>query len=348
MSYFRIQINKDRNRLMKKLIALSAVVGALFMTSCETGGAEPAPATYPGDSLTVTDQARPLVIETTGAWCQYCPNGAEIMTMIDGVLGDSVVLVANHVGDWFAVDNAASGAFDDNFPTSGVPNFYVNNTDQGQNPTGAAASAIFDEVAFGVEAEVIDTAGKLVVYPRIKCLQTKIDEVFMVQSYLLLNGVVAKDYGNGVDLNQVSSLPKVTTGSGATPTVWSQDAAEIASGVFLIASGTTYTHDEALFGHATTAVKGWTKSPDANVADTSSVTLGPWGMNLSDINALGGSYAAGDVFGTRYSAVQLEITKPTLPTGMEADYSVATIIWQLRQDGSGDYDYINGVVTHVH
>ncbi|MGB1090455.1 MAG: hypothetical protein ACPGYN_06895, partial [Schleiferiaceae bacterium] len=83
-------------------------------------------------------------------------------------------------------------------------NFYVNNTDQGQNPTGAAASAIFDEVAFGVEAEVIDTAGKLVVYPRIKCLQTKIDEVFMVQSYLLLNGVVAKDYGNGVDLNQVS------------------------------------------------------------------------------------------------------------------------------------------------
>ena len=163
MSYFRNQINKDRNRLMKKLIALSAVVGALFMTSCETGGAEPAPATYPGDSLTVTDQARPLVIETTGAWCQYCPNGAEIMTMIDGVLGDSVVLVANHVGDWFAVDNAASGAFDDNFPTSGVPNFYVNNTDQGQNPTGAAASAIFDEVAFGVEAEVIDTAGKLVV-----------------------------------------------------------------------------------------------------------------------------------------------------------------------------------------
>ena len=33
---------------------------------------------------------------------------------------------------------------------------------------------------------------------------------------------------------------------------------------------------------------------------------------------------------------------------MEADYSVATIIWQLRQDGSGDYDYVNGVVTHVH
>ena len=333
---------------MKKLIALGALAGAIILTSCETGGADPAPATYPGDSLTVTNQARPLVIETTGAWCQFCPNGAEIMTMIGGVLGDSVVLIANHVGDWFAVDNAASAAFDDNFPTSGVPNFYVNNTDQGQNPTGAAAAAVLNEVAFGVEAEVVDTAGKLVVYPRIKCLETKIDEVFMVQSYLLLNGVVAKDYGNGIDLNQVSTVPLVTTGSGATPSVWSQDAAEIAPGVFLIASGTTYTHDEALFGHATAAVKGWSQSPDATIADTSMVALGPWGMNLSDINALGGSYAAGDIFGTRYSAVQLEITKPTLPAGMVADYSVATIIWQLRQDGSGDYDYVNGVVTHVH
>src|SRR5210317_911531 len=140
---------------MKKLFALSAVAGALFMTSCETGGPEPAPATYPGDSLTVTDQARPLVIETTGAWCQYCPNGAEIMTMIDGVLGDSVVLVANHVGDWFSTDNAASSKFDDNFPTSGVPNFYVNNTDVGQSPAAAAAAATLAEVAFSLEADVM-------------------------------------------------------------------------------------------------------------------------------------------------------------------------------------------------
>ena len=70
-------------------------------------------------------------------------------------------------------------------------------------------------------------------------------------------------------------------------------------------------------------------------------------MNLADINALGSSYAAGDIFGTRYSPVQFEIQKPTLPVGMEADYSVATIIWRLRQDGSGAYDYVNGSVIHV-
>jgi len=332
---------------MKKLIALSVLASTVLLSSCETGGSEPAPMTYPGDSLSVSSLARPLVIETTGAWCQYCPNGAEIMAMVDGIMGDSVVLVANHVGDWFANGNAASAAFDGNFPTSGVPNFYVNNTDVGQSPTAAAGAALMNDVAFGVEAEVADSAGKLIVYPRVKCLETKLNEVYMIQSYLLLNGVVAKDYGGGIDLNQVSSLPKVTTGSGTTPSMWSQDAAEITSGVFMIKAGTVYTHDEALFGHATTAVKGWINSPDASIADTTGVSLGVWGMNLADLNALGSSYAAGDIFGTRYSPVQFEIQKPTLPAGMEADYGVATIIWQLRQDGSGAYDYVNGSVTHV-
>ena len=332
---------------MKKLIALSVLASTVLLSSCETGGSEQAPMTYPGDSLSVSSLARPLVIETTGAWCQYCPNGAEIMAMVDGIMGDSVVLVANHVGDWFANGNAASAAFDGNFPTSGVPNFYVNNTDVGQSPTAAAGAALMNDVAFGVEAEVADSAGKLIVYPRVKCLETKLNEVYMIQSYLLLNGVVAKDYGGGIDLNQVSSLPKVTTGSGTTPSMWSQDAAEITSGVFMIKAGTVYTHDEALFGHATTAVKGWINSPDASIADTTGVSLGVWGMNLADLNALGSSYAAGDIFGTRYSPVQFEIQKPTLPAGMEADYGVATIIWQLRQDGSGAYDYVNGSVTHV-
>jgi hypothetical protein len=287
-----------------------------------------------------------LVIETTGAWCQYCPNGAEAMAMLDAVLGDSAVLVANHVGDWFSTDNEASAKFDDNFPTAGVPNFYVNNTDVGQSPAAAAAAATLAEVAFSLEADVMtNTSGtSFIVYPRIKVLETKTENTYMVQSYLLLNGVVAKDYGNGVDLNQVSSLPKVSTGSGTTPTTWAQDAAVVA-GVPLITSGTTYTHDEVLYRHATTAVVGWFESTDATTSDTSMVALGPWGMNLGDINPLGNAYAAGDIYGTRYTPFQFHIEKPTLP--FDADFSVATIIWEVRQDGSGDYDYINGVVTHI-
>lgn len=331
---------------MKKIIALGAVAGAMFMTSCDTNGPAGEPVTYPGDSLTVSSTARPLVIETTGTWCQFCPNGAEVMTMIDGVLGDSVVLIANHTGnDWFAQNAPVTGTIGDNFPTSGVPNFYVNNEDVGQSPTAAAGAATLAEVAFGLEADVIKDSTRLMVYPRVKVLETKLDQVYMIQSYLLLNGVEARDYGNGVDLNQVSSVPLVTTGSGATPSTWAQDAA-VVGGVALIKSGTIYTHDETLFGHATKAVTGWTESDDAATADTTVTTLGAWGMNLGDINPLGGAYAAGDIYGTRYTPFQFEIELPTLP--FDADLSVATIIWQLRQDGSGDYDYVNGTVNHVH
>ena len=71
---------------MKKLIALSVIANILLLNSCEPKSSEPAPNTYPGDSLSVSNIARPLVIETTGAWCQYCPNWAEIMTMVDALL----------------------------------------------------------------------------------------------------------------------------------------------------------------------------------------------------------------------------------------------------------------------
>ena len=60
---------------------------------------------------------------------------------------------------------------------------------------------------------------------------------------------------------------------------------------------------------------------------------------------MGNAFAAGDVYGTRYTPIQFEIEKPSLP--FDADFSIATIIWQLRQDGSGAYDYINGTVSHV-
>lgn len=331
---------------MKRFFALTALASAMALGACKTNTPDPEPVVYPGDSLVVAGVARPLVVETTGAWCQFCPNGAEIMTQLGAVLGDSAVLIANHVGDWFAQGNLASAQFDENFPTAGVPNFYVNNTDVGQSPAAAAQAAVFNEVAFDVmtDAELMD--GKIVVYPRIKCLETTIGESYMIQSYLLMSGVEARDYGNGIDLNQVSSLPKVTTGSGSNPSVWAQDAA-VVGGVALIKAGTIYTHDEALYSFAGKAVQGWAANPDTDNNDTTQVTLGPWGMSLGDINPLGNSFAAGDIFGTRYNPVQFEIT---LPTGLpfEPDWSVATIIWKLRDDGSGDYDYVNGYVSHVH
>lgn len=332
---------------MKKLLFLGAAA-ALAFSSCKKNDPVVVDPGYPTDSLAVVGQARPLVIETTGTWCQYCPNGAEIMTMLEAALGDSAVLIASHVNDYFSADNAAATFFNENFPTSGVPNFYVNNTDAGQSPEAAAGAALLADVPFDLITEVVATDTAFVVYPRVKCLETQLSGQFMIQSYLLLNGVEARDYGNGVDLNQISSVPIVTTGSGNVPTKWAQDAAIIpGTSTALIKSGTIYTHNEALFGHATVSSFGWSKSNDANIADSTVTKLGPTGLALGDINPLGASYAAGDIFGTRYTPFHLRIKKPTgLP--FTPDYSVATIIWKLREDGSGDYDYINGHVSHVH
>ena len=331
---------------MKKLVAFGAIVGALFMTSCEPNGPAVEPAIYPGDSLIVSNLARPLVIEETRTSCQYCPRGTEIMAILNGVLGDSVVLIANHVGDWFSTDNTSSSQFAENWPTSSTPNFYVNNTKVEENQSIASATAAtLAEVPLGIEVNIEKGDNLVTIYPRVKVLETTLDKVYLIQSYLLLNGVVAKEYSSGLDLNQTSSVPKVSTGSGSTPTTWAQDAA-LVNGTPLIKSGTIYTHDEVLYRHATAAVIGWVESDDAATSDTSMVSLGPWGMNLGDLNPLGNAFAAGDVYGTRYTPMQFHIDIPTtLP--FNADYSVATIVWELRQDGSGDYDYVNGVVTHV-
>lgn len=329
---------------MKKFLLLTALA-ALTFSSCKKNTPEPAPAMYPTDSVTVSEVTRPLVIETTGTWCQYCPNGAEIMTILEAALGDSAVLIASHTGDFFSADNAAAGFFNDNFPTSGVPNFYVNNTDVGQSPASAALAATNLDPEFDLTAEVkmVDTA--FLVYPRIKARNMVLEGAYMIQSYLIMNGIEARDYGNGIDLNQVSSVPKVSTGSGNVPTKWTQDAAELA-GVFLIKSGSIYTHNEVLAGHATVGSFGWGKSDDAAIKDSTVWKLGVTGLSLADINPLGASYAAGDIFGTRYTPFHLRIKKPTgLP--FTPDYAVATIIWKLKDDGSGSYEYINGVVSHV-
>ena len=210
---------------MKKLVAFGAIVGAVFVTSCEPNDPAVEPAIYPGDSLIVSNLARPLVIEETRTGCQYCPRGTEIMAILNAVLGDSVVLIANHVGDWFSTDNTSSSQFAENWPTSSTPNFYVNNTKVEENQSIAAATAAtLAQVPLGIEANIEKGDNFITVYPRVKVLETTLDKIYLIQSYLLLNGVVAKEY-SGVDLNQTSAVPKVSTGSGSTPTSWAQDAA---------------------------------------------------------------------------------------------------------------------------
>jgi hypothetical protein len=168
-----------------------------------------------------------------------------------------------------------------------------------------------------------------VVYPKIEILRSAtLNENFFVQSFLLIDGVEARDYGNGIDLNQVSSVPKVSTGSGANPTKWVLDAAEV-DGEPAIKAGDVYTHDEVVAGVAT------------NTADF-------WGHNLGEINPFGNEFLEGDVLGTKHTPIMLSIQMQGIDyKQFNAHLSVATIIWKFRSDGSGRYDYVNGYLSHL-
>ena len=52
----------------------------------------------PIDGLVVKNQSNVLLVENTGAWCQSCPNGAEIMLNLAANY-DFIVPVALHNND---------------------------------------------------------------------------------------------------------------------------------------------------------------------------------------------------------------------------------------------------------
>ena len=328
---------------MKKiLLSLSVVAIAAATTSCnKNNGGETAP-TYPGDSLVVEDKTRPLVLETTGAWCQYCPNGAEIMIGLEAYLGHDAVLLANHVGDYFAtgLTNNVEALFSANFPAQGVPNFYVNNEDVGQSPTASASAGVFVDPDVGVAAEVTANDSGWVVTPRVEFFENVSGTQYLINAYLSLDSVAAKDYGNGVDLNQTSSVSSVTTGSGTAPTIWATDAA-VVNGVPVISQGDVYYHTGALNSRSTMYSKGWSEDPNSTVE---TAALSDWGLALSDVNPLMDDFAAGDVFGTRYTPFQLHVARPTIAP-LESNFSIHVIIWKVSTDVAGQYDYVNGVTV---
>ena len=83
-----------------------------------------------------------------------------------------------------------------------------------------------------------------------------------------------------------------------------------------------------------------------DVLYTPANTVNPWGMPLADVNPFGKDFLTGDILGTRNTPILLSIPKNTLAP-FETEVSVATMIWRLRTDGSGAYDFVNGYMSHV-
>ena len=74
---------------MKKNISF-LLVGFICIVSCNKDDEDGM-----NGVLEPTQTQRALVVETTGTWCQYCPNGAATLKYLD-YLYDGVLSVAVH------------------------------------------------------------------------------------------------------------------------------------------------------------------------------------------------------------------------------------------------------------
>ena len=317
---------------MKK-IALFSFVLALGLVGCKKENPETTTSSFPTDNLVVDKQQNVFVIDKTGAWCQHCPIGSQQMAMAKGAYGDRIIGIAAHGGTGTdPLKSDAAQLFIDNFlPSEGFPSLWVMNEGSGQDIMNNVEAALnpAEMPYFGVKHTTQVTDSSINVYAKVECFNTIRNENFFVQSFLLLDGIEGRDYGNGLDLNQVSSHPYVSTGSGATPSKWALDAA-MYNGETYKKAGDIYTHDEAVVGFGTNT-QDW------------------WGLNLAEVNPFGSEFLEGDVIGTQYTPLLLSIKdKEVMDYSMFGGHaSIATIIWKYNNDGSDTYSFVNGFVSHL-
>ena len=306
---------------MKKFVLFS--LATLTLASCTKNEPDPTPEKYITDDLVVTEDQKAFLIETTGTWCQYCPNGAALMLKemrkynVNGDSNIRVIGFASHTGD--PLETPVQTLLNATFPTSGVPNFYVNNADASQSISGPTAAALSGIPVVGVAHVTHEnaTGDTVVVDVKVQFFEDSKNTSYYVQSYLLATGIEAREYtvnGMPVNLNQVSSVPIVTTGSGATPSTWAVDTVGKKS-------GDIYTHD--------------------HIPVVQGVTDFQWGVTLDTVNPLGRSYFKGDIFGSKYTPIQIKLPK-MLPTVPGVEYEVVTIIWSERYDGTAGVLFVNG------
>lgn len=316
---------------MKKL-ALFSFLLALGLASCKKENTT-TPSSFPTDNLVVDKQQNVFAMDKTGAWCQFCPRGTELMVQANTMYGDRFIGFAAHGGSGNdPLKNPTADLFINNFaPNEGFPALVVMNevTAEGDFLQNIAAAMNLPELpTFGVKHNVVNTDSGFTVYAKVECLNESLNDSYFIQSFLLLDEVDGKDFGNGLDLNQVSSIPFVSTGSGATPTKWVLDAA-VVDGEPQKKAGDIFTHDEAVVA-----------------VGTNTPTF--WGLPLGEINPFNNEFLEGDVLGTKYTPIIINIADGQFNYApFNPKLSVATIVWKYNADGSETYDFVNGYVSHL-
>jgi len=315
---------------MRKYFYLA--LAPFFLTSCPgPDPVDPEPEPYVTDSLVVNEASNALLFETTGTWCQYCPNGTATMRRIINQYNTDharIIGFASHTGD--ALETPLQTALNALFTASGVPNFYVNNDDAGQQVDGPVGVALAAEPVVGAAHVWHEnaTGDSVIVDIKVQFFDDENLSNYFVQSYLLVSDIEAREYNLGgipIDLNQTSSVNWMTKGSGNTPTTWAVTDSAVG-----VTAGDIVTHDHIPF--------------------TMGSTENPYGVPLDSINPLGTSFFDGDIFGSKYTPIQIKIDKSALSAiaGIPHSLSVATLIWKPATDGSQTMWYVNGYVDLHH
>ena len=323
---------------MKKLITLLAATVFVF-TACEkdnnnnndgNGGGQGG---NPVAGLVVKNEKKVLVVENTGAWCQYCPNGAEIMLGLQEAY-NYVLPVAVHNNDGLA--NSVAQQWELLFPDGGFPTIHVN--EEALENYGNAEQAVTlahstGEAMIGVAHRISDVDTGYTVDIKVEVFEDMSGKNFFVQSFLMLGDVLANDYSNmgGDDLRQVSSVPLVDKGPVGGNSYWAQDAAFVDT-VPMARAGEAFYHKDNIWAVA---------AGDSNMTS--------YGLPLAVVNPFGTDYVAGDIFGTQFTPIQLTLDYPS-GTGVlnYQKLQVLTIMWEFVIDG-GDPKYLftNGYMSEM-
>jgi hypothetical protein len=223
---------------MKRLVLL-AVVASVAFVGCKKDQNENGNGT-----LEPTNVQRAWVWETTGAWCGYCPNGAEMLRMAEHAYGGKILPIGYHTGD--ALQTATGQALASNFPTSGVPNFYVNNQNSGQSIDANIQQAISQAPAAGVgHTWTYDEGAKTFnVSTKVKFFTAGSGEYY-VGCYVLQGPINASD--NLTQSDYTNRLEDRPDGSHIT-SFWKVDAA-IINGNALLPADSRYVHAHSIYAH---------------------------------------------------------------------------------------------------
>lgn len=318
----------DRMKRFHWRYAVIAPVVALGMIACETPDDKDEPGgNYPSNNLTVQETQQIGMTEITAVDCGNCLATQLAMEIAKARYPGRIIPMSLHAGDtlYTPFQNDLYLTLGDDM--SNTFKLFINGfqVPQGVDPLEQIQIMIESETppSMGVAHATRENDTAWLIYPKVKLyVDNQLD--YYVQSYVMLDNAIAKQYG-AIDLTQASSLAELQAGGGGAPSVWTQNVGEVDSVTYLYSQGDPYMHhDVALY---------------AGVNDTN-----VYGLPLSTINPLGQNFFVGDIFGNEFTPIEIAVPKPDfdLIDHVDGEIKVATVVWQ-RIPGTPDvYVFVNG------